>query len=163
MQAIEVPTIRRLPSPGTRRKPTTAKTARGKSDIGYAGGMPDHGSLLTTEQFNAGLADLRGEVRTEIAAVRVEVASLDKRLTGKIAELRNEVRAGFADLRNEIVGVRAAIARLGEQLARTETHRPRWTRRTPHRPVVRAGLGHSPGQPVGPRRRRSERTASTSA
>lgn len=125
--------------------------------------MPDHGSLLTTEQFNAGLADLRGELRTEIAAVRVEVASLDKRLTGEIAELRTEVRAGFADLRTEIAGVRADIARLGEQLARIETHRPRWTRRRPQRPVDRAVLDHAPGQAAGPRRRRSERTASTSS
>ena len=82
--------------------------------------MPDRNQLVTTDQFNAGLADVRGELRTEIAAVRVEVANLDKRLTGEIAELRTEVRTGFAN-------VNTAIAKLGEQHARTETHRLRWT------------------------------------
>ena len=96
--------------------------------------MPEHDPLVTTDQFNAGLADVRGELRTEIAAVRVELANLDKRLTGEIAELRTELRTGLADVRAEIAGVRAeiagvhaAIAKLGEQQARTETHRLRWT------------------------------------
>ena len=96
--------------------------------------MSDQDTLVTTDQFNAGLADVRGELRREIAAVRVELANLDKRLTGEIAELRTEVRTGLADLRAEIAsvhaeiaGVHAAIAKLGEQQARTETHRLRWT------------------------------------
>ena len=89
--------------------------------------MADHDSLVTTDQFNAGLADVRGELRTEIAAVRVELANLDKRLTGEIAELRTELRTGLAGVRTEIAGVHTAIAKLGEQQARTETHRLRWT------------------------------------
>ena len=77
-------------------------------------------------------------VRTEIADVRVEIANLDKRLSGEIADLRTEIRTGLADVRTEIrtgladvrteiAGVQTAIARLGEQHAKTEASRLRWT------------------------------------
>ena len=71
--------------------------------------MPDQDQLVTTDQLN-----------TAVAGVRVEIANLDKRLTGEIAELQTEVRTGFAN-------VNTAIAKLGEQHARTETRRLRWT------------------------------------
>lgn len=71
--------------------------------------MPAQDHLVTTDQLNAAVGE-----------VRVEVANLDKRLTGELAELRTEVRAGFAN-------VNTAIAKLAEQRARTETHRLRWT------------------------------------
>ena len=71
--------------------------------------MPDHDHLVTAEQLHAAIGE-----------VRVEIANLDKRLTGELAELRTEVRTGFAN-------VNTAIAKLAEQHARTETHRLRWT------------------------------------
>lgn len=71
--------------------------------------MPDHEHLVTTDQLNAAVGE-----------VRVEIANLDKRLTGELAALRTEVRTGFAN-------VNTAIAKLAEQYARTETHRLRWT------------------------------------
>ena len=71
--------------------------------------MPDHDHLVTTDQLNAAVGE-----------VRVEIANLDKQLTGELAELRTEVRTGFAN-------VNTAIAKLAEQHARTETHRLRWT------------------------------------
>ncbi len=67
------------------------------------------------------------QVRTEIAHVRVEIANLDKRVSGEIADLRTEIRTGLADVRTEIAGVHTAIARLGEQHAKTEANRLRWT------------------------------------
>ena len=88
-------------------------------------------------------------VRTEIADVRVEIANLDKRLSGEMADLRTELRTGLADvrtemrtgladvrtemrtgladMRTEIAGVQTAIARVGEQHAKTEASRLRWT------------------------------------
>ena len=77
-------------------------------------------------------------VRTEIADVRVEIANLDKRLSGEMADLRTELRTGLADVRTEmrtgladvrteIAGVQTAIARLEEQHAKTEASRLRWT------------------------------------
>ncbi len=70
--------------------------------------------------------------------MRVEIANLDNRLSGEIADLRTEtrtglaevrteIRTGLADVRAEIAGVQAAIARLGEQHAKTEANRLRWT------------------------------------
>ena len=70
--------------------------------------------------------------------MRVEIANLDKQVSGEIADLRTETRTGLADVRTEIrtgladvrveiAGVRNAIARLGEQHAKTEANRLRWT------------------------------------
>ena len=43
------------------------------------------------------------------------------------AHVRTEMRTGLADVRTEIAGVQTAIARLGEQHAKTEASRLRWT------------------------------------
>ncbi len=59
--------------------------------------MPDHDHLVTTDQLNAAVGE-----------VRVEIANLDKQLTGELAELRTKVRTGFAN-------VNTAIAKLAEQ------------------------------------------------
>ena len=46
-----------------------------------------HGDHVTTDQFKAGLA----EVRTEIADVRTEIAALDSRLSTQIANLETRL------------------------------------------------------------------------
>ena len=100
--------------------------------------MADQGATPGERAVPAPLPTDVADVRTEIADVRVEIANLDKRLSGEIADLRTElrtgladvrteVRTGLADVRTEIAGVHTAIARLGEQHAKTEANRLRWT------------------------------------
>ena len=67
----------------------------------------EQGDHVTSDQFKAGLA----EVRTEIAA-------LDTRLSTQIADLRTEQRTQIADVRTEIAGVRTEIANLETRLIR---------------------------------------------
>ena len=84
----------------------------------------EQGDAVTSDQFKAGLAEVRSEVRTEIAnldtrlstqiaEVRTEIANLDTRLSTQIAEVR-------AEQRTQIAGVRTEIATL-------ETRLIRWT------------------------------------
>ena len=60
----------------------------------------EHGDHVTSDQFQAGLAE-----------VRTEIANLDTRLSAQIAELRTEQRT-------EIAGVRAEIAHFETRLIR---------------------------------------------
>ena len=76
----------------------------------------EQGDNVTSDQFKAGLA----EVRSEIAEVRTEIASLDTRLSTQIAEARAEQRTQTAEVRTEIAEVRTEIASL-------ETRLIRWT------------------------------------
>ena len=52
----------------------------------------EHGDHVTTDQFKAGLAE-----------VRAEIANLDTRLSTQIAELRTEQRTGIANLETRLV------------------------------------------------------------
>ncbi len=45
----------------------------------------EHGNHVTTDQFKAGLTEMRAELRTEIAGVRTEMANLDTRLSTRIS------------------------------------------------------------------------------
>ena len=74
----------------------------------------EQGDHVTSDQFKAGMAELRAEiaaldtrVSTEIAGVRTEIANLDRRLSTQIAEQRTE-----------IAGVRAQIAHFETRLIR---------------------------------------------
>ena len=88
----------------------------------------EHSDHVTTDQFKAGLAELRTEVagyraevtvqiadvagqiaeqRADTAEVRTEIANLDTRLSTQIAEVRTEV-----------AGVRTAVANLETKLIR---------------------------------------------
>ena len=89
----------------------------------------EQGDHVTSDQFKAGLAELRTEiaaidtrVSTEIAGVRTEIANLDTRLSTQIAELRTEQHTQIAELRTEqhteIAGVRTEIANLETRLVR---------------------------------------------
>ena len=72
----------------------------------------EHGDHVTSDQFAAGLA----EVRTEIAA-------LDTRLSTQIAEMRTEVRTEIADLRTD---QRTQNAEVRTEIAALETRLIRW-------------------------------------
>ena len=82
----------------------------------------EHGDHVTSDQFAAGLA----EVRTEIAAldtrlstqiaemrteVRTEIAALDTRLSTKLADLRTEQRTQNAEVRTEIAALETRLIR----------------------------------------------------
>ena len=45
----------------------------------------EQGDHVTSDQFKAGLAEMRAEQRTEIAEVRTEIANLDTRLSTQLS------------------------------------------------------------------------------
>ena len=45
----------------------------------------EQGEHVTSDQFKAGMAEMRAEMRTEIAEVRTEIANLDTRLSTQIS------------------------------------------------------------------------------
>ena len=76
--------------------------------------VTEAGDQVTSDQFKAGQAEVRGEIaelraeqRTQIAEVRTE-----------IAELRAEQRTQIAEVRTEIAVVRSEIASLETRLIR---------------------------------------------
>ena len=89
----------------------------------------EHGDHVTSDQFAAGLAEVRAEIAgvdtrlsTQIAEmradVRTEIANLDTRLSTQIADLRTEQRTQNAEVRTEIAEVRTEIAALETRLIR---------------------------------------------
>ena len=65
----------------------------------------EQGDHVTSDQFKAGLAEMRAEqraeiaeVRTEMAEVRTEIANLDTRLSTQLADLRTEQRTAISAL-----------------------------------------------------------------
>ena len=65
----------------------------------------EQGDHVTSDQFKAGLAEMRAEqraeiaeVRTEMAEVRTEIANLDTRLSTQLADLRTEQRTALSAL-----------------------------------------------------------------
>ena len=58
----------------------------------------EQGDHVTSDQFKAGLAEMRAEQRAEIAEVRTEIANLDTRLSTQIADLRTEQRTAISAL-----------------------------------------------------------------
>ena len=59
----------------------------------------ERGDHVTSDQFKAGLA----EVRTEIAEVRTEIAALDTRLTSHIAALDGRLSTQTANLETRLI------------------------------------------------------------
>ena len=89
----------------------------------------DQGDHVTSDQFKAGLAEVRTEIanldtrlstqaaemraeqRTGIAGVRAEIANLDTRLSTQIADLRADQRADTAAVRTEIANLETRLVR----------------------------------------------------
>ena len=85
----------------------------------------EHGDHVTSDQFKAGLAEVRTEIAaldtrlsTQIAEVRTEIAALDTRLSTQIAEVRTEVANLDTRLSTQIV---ALDTRLSAQIAALDT------------------------------------------
>ena len=76
--------------------------------------VAEQGDHVTSDQFKAGLA----EVRTEIAEVRAEIANLDTRLSAQIGDVRTEVANLDTRLSTQIAGVRTEVANLETRLIR---------------------------------------------
>ena len=71
----------------------------------------ERGDLVTSDQFTAGLS----EVRTEIAALdtrlSTQIANLDTRFSTQIADLRTEQRAQTAEVRTEVAAIETRLIR----------------------------------------------------
>jgi len=67
--------------------------------------------------------ELGNELRSEIAAVRGEIAELRNEMRSEIAELRNEMRAGFAELRAQIEETNRRIEETNRILVGLANHR----------------------------------------
>ena len=72
--------------------------------------VAEHGDHVTSDQFRAGLAEMRAEQRAEIADVRTEIANLDTRLSTQIAGVRSEIGNLEARLIKWIIGTVVATA-----------------------------------------------------
>ena len=104
----------------------------------------EQGDHVTSDQFKAGIAEMRAEqrgevievraeiaeVRTEIAEVRTEIASLDTRLSTQIANLDTRLSTQIAELRTEqrtqTAEVHTEIAEVRTEIASLETRLIRW-------------------------------------
>ena len=79
----------------------------------------EQGDHVTSDQFRAGLAE-----------VRTEIANLDTRLSTQIAELRTEQRTEIAGVRTEIAALDTRLsAQIGDvrtEIANLETRLVRW-------------------------------------
>ena len=71
----------------------------------------EQGDHVTSDQFKAGIAEMRAEQRAETAEVRTEIANLDTRLSTQIAELRTEQRTQIAEVRTKIASLETRLIR----------------------------------------------------
>ena len=69
----------------------------------------EQGDHVTSDQFKAGLAEMRAEQRTEIAEVRTEIANLDTRLSTQISAAKTRLTWRMLG----IAGLVIAAPRLG--------------------------------------------------
>ena len=79
----------------------------------------EQGNHVTSDQFKAGLAEVRAEIAgldtrlsTEISGVRTEIASLDTRLSTQIGDVRTEIANLETRLIRWMVGTVIATATL---------------------------------------------------
>ena len=71
--------------------------------------VAEHGDHVTSDQFKAGLAEMRAEQRVEIAEVRTEIANLDMRLSTQIANLDTRLSTQIAEVRSELGNLEARL------------------------------------------------------
>ena len=103
------------------RQLTDGGVARNQAEViaGAIGQAVEQGDHVTSDQFKAGLAELRAEIAgldtrlsTEIAGVRGEIAGLDARLSTQIAGARAEMANLETRLIRWMVGTVIATATL---------------------------------------------------
>ncbi len=78
----------------------------------------EHGDHVTSDQFKAGLAEVRTEIAaldtrlsTQIAEVRTEIAALDTRLSTQIAALDTRLSTQIAGVRTEVANLETRLIR----------------------------------------------------
>ena len=69
----------------------------------------EQGDHVTSDQFKAGLAEMRAEQRTEIAEVRTELANLDTRLSTQIAGVLTAISAAETRLTWRMLGIAGLV------------------------------------------------------
>ena len=95
--------------------------------------VTEAGDQVTSDQFKAGQAEVRGEIaelraeqRTQIAEVRGEIAELRAEQRTQIAEVRTEIAELRAEQRTQIAEVRTEIAVVRTEISSLETRLIRW-------------------------------------
>ena len=78
----------------------------------------EHGDHVTSDQFKAGLAEVRTEIgaldtrlSTQIAALRADGAEQHAVMRGDVADLRTEVRTEIASVRTEMANLETRLIR----------------------------------------------------
>ena len=113
--------------------------ARDQAEViaGAIGQGLEQGDHVTSDQFKAGLAEVRAEIAnldtrlsTQIAELRTEqgtqIAELRAELRTQVGELRTGQRTEIATVRTEIATVRTEIATVRTEIANLETRLIRW-------------------------------------
>ena len=85
--------------------------------------VAEHGDHVTSDQFKAGLTEMRAEQRAEIAEVRTEIANLDTRLSGQIANLDTRLSGQIANLDTRLSG---QIAEVRSEIGNLEARLIKW-------------------------------------
>jgi len=71
----------------------------------------EHGDHVTSDQFTAGLAEVRAEIAALDTRISTQIANLDTRLSTQIADLRTEQRTQIAEVRTEIAALETRLIR----------------------------------------------------
>ena len=76
--------------------------------------------------MRAEIAEIRTEVRGQIASVRSEIAELRTEVRGEIASVRSEIAELRTEVRGDIATVRTELAELRTEIARVKLDLTRW-------------------------------------
>jgi septal ring factor EnvC (AmiA/AmiB activator) len=89
--------------------------------------------LVTKDDLERGVSDIRAELQTGLADVRREIAEIQPPLRHEISSVRTEVKGEIVEFRAEIVAFKAEMRELIQQLtARIDTYRAKTDEKINH-------------------------------